>query len=141
MLFYRVHCLSQSLLFSGCFPKYVLLSLVLLDAECTDADAASISLRLSLSISFLPVCGLSVSAAAAVVFILSATPPPALTEACDTQALLGSFSGGWAGGATTGGHVSGSCQHLDSVSGVDASKQTVKLQVLIQFSFHLRPLL
>ena len=84
-----------------------------------------ISATLSLSISFLPVCGLSVSAAAAVVFILSATRPPALTEACDTQALLGSFGGGWA-------------QRLSCVSGVDASKQTVKQQALVQFPFHLR---
>lgn len=91
---------------------------------------------LSLSISFLPVCGLSVSAAAAVVFILSAAPPPALTEACDTQALLGSFGGGWAGGASTGGPGSGSYQRLSCVSGVDASKQTVKQQALVQFPFH-----
>ena len=53
----RVHCLLHSLLLSGCFVKYVLLSLVLLDAECTGVDAASISLRLSLSrsVSFLSV--------------------------------------------------------------------------------------
>lgn len=50
--------------------------------------------------SLLPVCGLSVSAAAAVMFILSATPPPPCTETLDTQALLGTFNGAGQGGST-----------------------------------------
>lgn len=45
--------------------------------------------------SLLPVCGLSESASAAVMFILSATPPPPCTETWDTQALLGTFGRGW----------------------------------------------
>lgn len=89
---------------------------------------------LSRSVSFLSVVYLYQLLQLWCLFSVRHLPQP--SQACDTQALLGSFSGGWAGGATTGGHVSGSCQHLNSVSGVDASKQTVKLQVLIQFSFH-----
>lgn len=78
-----------------CYPEVVCINHYLCcrvqSVSCIDLDAVSISLPLSLSVSFvhfLPVCGLSVSAAAAVMFILSATPPPPGT----TQALLGTFT-------------------------------------------------
>lgn len=54
----------------------------------------------------LPVCGSSVSAAAAVMFILSATPPPQWTWMCSTQALLGSARK-WLGLGSADEHVCG----------------------------------
>lgn len=47
--------------------------------------SATFSPPLVSATSLLPVCGLSLSAAAAVMFILSATPPPRCTGTCDTH--------------------------------------------------------
>lgn len=92
-----------SLLFSGCFVTWLLL-LVVFDAKCSTyrlgCRVCYLWHFLSRSVwttSLLPVCGLSVSAAAAVMFILSATPPPPHTETCNTQALLRTFNKGLAG--------------------------------------------
>lgn len=74
--------------------------------SCISLDAASISQPLSSPTYVLPVCGLSLSTAAAVMFVLSATPPPPRTETGDTQALIGTFT---RGRGSVGVFVCGSC--------------------------------
>lgn len=89
----------------GCFVTWWLLHVLYLGScfsfGCSESIYDIFSLQSVSTTSLLPVYGLSVSAAAtAVMFILSATPPPLCTQTRNAQSLLGSFIRGWYGGVS-----------------------------------------
>lgn len=89
------------MMFLRCSVMWWLLNVLSYLGSCI-LDVKSVSMTfLSLwsvsTTSLLPVCGLYVSAAAAVMFILSATPPPLCTQTRNTWGLVGSFIRGWSG--------------------------------------------